>query len=211
MVEHEIDIHFEAYRESGARLIMGLVWVVDPKTIEVALNDGGAYSFRRRERPQSRLARRHPRHSRSRGGAHRHAYRGARPRRSPLASDRARGRLCRRRMGQAFRRFGSRVAVIEPGGRMAGREDPEHHGIDRGHTPSRRRRSCPERAAGRRPKTCTKRTLHNRASKLSVCDFKRIRVRERRSRRVAPILPGGRPRCRPQSRCAPPAGWPCEF
>ena len=42
MVEREIAIHLKAYKESGAELIMGSGRFVGPKTIEVALNDGGA-------------------------------------------------------------------------------------------------------------------------------------------------------------------------
>jgi pyruvate/2-oxoglutarate dehydrogenase complex dihydrolipoamide dehydrogenase (E3) component len=42
MVEREIAIHLKAYKESGAELIMGSGCFVGPKTIEVALNGGGA-------------------------------------------------------------------------------------------------------------------------------------------------------------------------
>ena len=42
MVEREIALHLEVYKESGAELIMGAGRFVGPKTIEVALNDGGA-------------------------------------------------------------------------------------------------------------------------------------------------------------------------
>ena len=41
MVEREIALHLNAYKESGAELIMGSGRFVGPKTIEVALNDGG--------------------------------------------------------------------------------------------------------------------------------------------------------------------------
>ena len=41
MVEREIALHLEAYKGSGAELIMGSGRFVGPKTIEVALNDGG--------------------------------------------------------------------------------------------------------------------------------------------------------------------------
>ena len=42
MVEREIALHLNAYKESGAELIMGSACFVVPKSIEVALNDGGA-------------------------------------------------------------------------------------------------------------------------------------------------------------------------
>ena len=41
MVDREIDFHQKAYRESGAELIMGSGRFVGPMSLEVALNDGG--------------------------------------------------------------------------------------------------------------------------------------------------------------------------
>jgi pyruvate/2-oxoglutarate dehydrogenase complex dihydrolipoamide dehydrogenase (E3) component len=41
MIDREIAFHLKAYKESGAKLIMGSGRFVEPKTIEVALNDGG--------------------------------------------------------------------------------------------------------------------------------------------------------------------------
>jgi pyruvate/2-oxoglutarate dehydrogenase complex dihydrolipoamide dehydrogenase (E3) component len=41
MVDREIAFHLNAYKESGAELIMGSGRFIGPKTIEVALNDGG--------------------------------------------------------------------------------------------------------------------------------------------------------------------------
>jgi pyruvate/2-oxoglutarate dehydrogenase complex dihydrolipoamide dehydrogenase (E3) component len=41
MVEHEVAFHLEQYNASGAELIMGSGRFVGPKTVEVALNDGG--------------------------------------------------------------------------------------------------------------------------------------------------------------------------
>jgi pyruvate/2-oxoglutarate dehydrogenase complex dihydrolipoamide dehydrogenase (E3) component len=41
MIDREIAFHLGAYRDSGAMLIMGSGRFVKPKTIEVALNDGG--------------------------------------------------------------------------------------------------------------------------------------------------------------------------
>src|SRR5262245_58782186 len=41
MVDREVDIHLDAYRKSGAELIMGSGRFVAPRTLEVQLNDGG--------------------------------------------------------------------------------------------------------------------------------------------------------------------------
>lgn len=41
MVEHEVAFHLGAYKTSGAELIMGSGRFIAPKTLQVALNDGG--------------------------------------------------------------------------------------------------------------------------------------------------------------------------
>jgi hypothetical protein len=41
MIEREIAFHLNAYKTSGAELIMGSGRFVAPKTLEVTLNDGG--------------------------------------------------------------------------------------------------------------------------------------------------------------------------
>src|SRR6201998_464860 len=41
MIEREIAFHLQAYKQSGAQIIMGNGRFVAPKTIEVALNEGG--------------------------------------------------------------------------------------------------------------------------------------------------------------------------
>src|SRR5271163_3515784 len=41
MIDREVAAHLKLYRESGAELIMGSGRFVGPKTIEVAVNDGG--------------------------------------------------------------------------------------------------------------------------------------------------------------------------
>ena len=46
MVRQLVDIHLEKYRKSGAELVMGTGRFIAPKTIEVALNDGGTRTFR---------------------------------------------------------------------------------------------------------------------------------------------------------------------
>ena len=46
MVEREIVLHLNAYKSSGANLIMGTGHFVAPSTIEVRLNDGGTRLLR---------------------------------------------------------------------------------------------------------------------------------------------------------------------
>ena len=60
MVEREIAIHLKAYKESGAELVMGSGRFVGPKTIEVALNDGGARTLAGAPRSSSIWARTPP-------------------------------------------------------------------------------------------------------------------------------------------------------
>jgi pyruvate/2-oxoglutarate dehydrogenase complex dihydrolipoamide dehydrogenase (E3) component len=43
MVNREIDFHLQKYKTSGAELIMGTGSFVGPKTLEVSLNDGGTH------------------------------------------------------------------------------------------------------------------------------------------------------------------------
>ena len=124
MVEREIAIHLEAYKESGAELIMGSGRFVGPKTIEVALNDGGARALAGAEivlnlgshaampdipgleaaRPLTHIEALEldylPSHLIVLGGG----YVGI-------------------ETAQTFRRFGSRVTIIEPGRQPMGRED----------------------------------------------------------------------------------------
>jgi len=46
MVQQLVDIHLDNFRKSGTDLVMGTGKFVAPKTIEVALNDGGTRTFR---------------------------------------------------------------------------------------------------------------------------------------------------------------------
>jgi pyruvate/2-oxoglutarate dehydrogenase complex dihydrolipoamide dehydrogenase (E3) component len=124
MVEREIAIHLKAYKESGAELIMGSGRFVGPKTIEVALNGGGARTISGSEivlnlgshaaipdipglaaaRPLTHIEALEldylPSHLIVLGGG----YVGI-------------------ETAQTFRRFGSRVTIIEPGRQPMGRED----------------------------------------------------------------------------------------
>jgi pyruvate/2-oxoglutarate dehydrogenase complex dihydrolipoamide dehydrogenase (E3) component len=126
MVEREIAFHLEAYKASGAELIMGEGRFVAPKTIEVQLNDGGtrrlagdqvvvnvgsqaaipdipgleaAHSLTHIEALELDYL---PSHLIVLGGG----YVGI-------------------EMAQAYRRFGSRVTIIEAGARLMGREDAD--------------------------------------------------------------------------------------
>jgi pyruvate/2-oxoglutarate dehydrogenase complex dihydrolipoamide dehydrogenase (E3) component len=126
MVEREIAFHLERYKSTGAELIMGSGRIVATKTIEVRLNDGGARTITgervilnigthaaipdipglQEAVPLTHIEAleldRLPAHLIVLGGG----YVGL-------------------EMAQAYRRFGSRVTVIEPGPRILGREDPD--------------------------------------------------------------------------------------
>jgi pyruvate/2-oxoglutarate dehydrogenase complex dihydrolipoamide dehydrogenase (E3) component len=126
MIDREIAFHLRAYKESGAELVMGEGRFAGPKTIDVALNDGGTRSLAGGEIVidvgshaaipeipglQEVRALTHiealeldetPPHLIVLGGG----YTGV-------------------EMAQAFRRFGSRVTIIEPGPRIMGREDED--------------------------------------------------------------------------------------
>lgn len=126
MVEREAAFHVQAYASSGAELIMGVGRFVGPKIIEVRLNDGG---------------------TRTLGGEQvvvnvgTHAaipdvpgLRSANPLThiGALDLDRAPAHLVVLgggyigvEMAQAYRRFGSRVTIIERGGRLMAREDAD--------------------------------------------------------------------------------------
>jgi pyruvate/2-oxoglutarate dehydrogenase complex dihydrolipoamide dehydrogenase (E3) component len=126
MVEHEVALHLKNYRESGAQLIMGSGRFVAPKTLEVQLNDGGTRALMAEQvflnlgshaampavpgleaaRPLTHIEALEldvvPPHLIVLGGG----YVGL-------------------EMAQAFRRFGSRVTVIEAGLQLMSREDPD--------------------------------------------------------------------------------------
>ncbi|CAB3799415.1 putative pyridine nucleotide-disulfide oxidoreductase RclA [Paraburkholderia ultramafica] len=124
MVEREAAFHVQAYASSGAELIMGRGRFVGPKTIEVRLNDGGTRTLSgdqvvvnvgthaaipdvpglRAAEPLTHIGALEldyaPSHLIVLGGG----YTGI-------------------EMAQAYRRFGSRVTIIEHGARLMGRED----------------------------------------------------------------------------------------
>ncbi|MBT2792761.1 FAD-dependent oxidoreductase [Paraburkholderia strydomiana] len=124
MVEREVAFHVQAYASSGAELIMGVGRFVGPKTIEVRLNDGGTRTLGGNQvvvnvgthapipdvpglqaaDPLTHIGAleldRVPPHLIVLGGG----YIGV-------------------EMAQAYRRFGSRVTVVERGARLMARED----------------------------------------------------------------------------------------
>jgi pyruvate/2-oxoglutarate dehydrogenase complex dihydrolipoamide dehydrogenase (E3) component len=126
MVEREIALHLRNYAESGAELIMGSARFVAPKTLEVSLNDGGT---RLLAGDQVFLNL----------GTHAAipsipGLEAARPLTHiealeldyvPLHLIVLGGGYVGLEMAQAYRRFGSRVTVIETGPQLMTREDPD--------------------------------------------------------------------------------------
>jgi pyruvate/2-oxoglutarate dehydrogenase complex dihydrolipoamide dehydrogenase (E3) component len=126
MVNREVELHLQNYRATGAELIMGSGRFVAPKTVEVRLNDGGTRLLAggrvflnlgthaaipsvpglEAARPLTHLEALEldhlPTHLVVLGGG----YVGL-------------------ELAQSYRRFGSRVTVIEPAPRVMTREDPE--------------------------------------------------------------------------------------
>ena len=126
MVDGLIAMHLDRYKASGAELIMGTGRFIAPKTIEVTLNDGGT-----RVLTGDRVALNLGTHA-------------AIPDISGLAAaapltniealelDRLPDHLIvlgggyvGLELAQAYRRFGSRVSIVEVGLQLAGREDPD--------------------------------------------------------------------------------------
>src|SRR3954470_22764245 len=126
MVDGLVALHLEKYRESGAELVMGHGRFVAPKTIEVALNAGGTRTLRGQTviidtGSRARLDDT-PGLAESRPLTHVEA----------LDLDQLPGHLIvlgggyvGLELAQAFRRFGSRVTVVERNGALIHREDPD--------------------------------------------------------------------------------------
>lgn len=126
MVRDLVAFHLERYAASGAELVMGSASLVAPKTVEVALNTGGTRLLTagrlflnlgtrasipdvpglRDAHPLTHIEAldldRRPEHLIVLGGG----YVGL-------------------ELGQAYRRFGSRVTIVEHGERLVGREDAD--------------------------------------------------------------------------------------
>jgi pyruvate/2-oxoglutarate dehydrogenase complex dihydrolipoamide dehydrogenase (E3) component len=126
MIDREIALHLKAYKESGAELIMGSGRFVGPRTIEAALNDGGTRLLEGKEivvNVGSRAALPDiPGLQQSRALTHIEALEldEVPPHLIVLG-----GGYTGVEMAQAYRRFGSRVTIIEPGSRLMGREDTD--------------------------------------------------------------------------------------
>src|SRR5271165_4263938 len=126
MVEGLIAMHLELYQKSGAELIMGEGRFVAPKTLEVRLRDGGT-----RMLAGERIFLNVGTHATipSIPGL---ADAGPLTHIEALELDRLPAHLIvlgggyvGLELAQAYRRFGSRVTVVEHGPQLAGREDPD--------------------------------------------------------------------------------------
>jgi pyruvate/2-oxoglutarate dehydrogenase complex dihydrolipoamide dehydrogenase (E3) component len=124
MVKREVDFHLRQYTQTGAELIMGIGRFVSPKTLEVRLNDGGT-----RLLSGDRVFLNVGTHSAipavpglEAAQPHTHIEAlelGYLPAHLIVLG----GGYIGLEMAQAYRRFGSRVTVIEPGPQLMARED----------------------------------------------------------------------------------------
>ncbi len=126
MIDREIAAHLDAYRASGAELVMGSGHFVGPKTIQVALNDGGTRLLAGNEIVVNVGS--HASVPDIPGLQEAHALThiealeldGLPPHLIVLG-----GGYTGVEMAQAYRRFGSRVTIIEPGRQLMAREDED--------------------------------------------------------------------------------------
>ncbi|HUA24911.1 MAG TPA: FAD-dependent oxidoreductase [Steroidobacteraceae bacterium] len=126
MIEREIAAHLKAYKESGAELIMGSGRFAGAKTLAVELNDGGI-----RRLTADRIVINVGSHAAIPDLA---GLREARPLTHVEALELdyvpahlivLGGGYVAIELAQAYRRFGSRVSIIEPAARIMGRADPD--------------------------------------------------------------------------------------
>ena len=126
MVDREVALHLDAYKTSGAELIMGSGRFVAPKTLEVQLNDGGA-----RVLTGDQLVLNIGTHAAMPDIP---GLQAAQPLTHiealeldyvPLHLVVLGAGYVGLEMAQAYRRFGSRVTVVEGGPRILSREDPD--------------------------------------------------------------------------------------
>ena len=126
MIDREIELHLGLYKQTGAELIMGSGRFIGPKTIEVALNEGGTRVLAGDEVVVNVGS--HAAMPDIPGLRDAHALTHI----EALELDEVPSHLIVLgggytgiEMAQAFRRFGSRVTVIEPGPQIMGREDAD--------------------------------------------------------------------------------------
>jgi pyruvate/2-oxoglutarate dehydrogenase complex dihydrolipoamide dehydrogenase (E3) component len=126
MVDGLIALHLDEYKVSGTELIMGTGRFIAPKTIEVSLNDGGT-----RVLTGDRVALNLGTHATIPDIP---GLAAAQPLTNVEALELDRlprhlvvigGGYVGLELAQAYRRFGSRVTIIETGPQLAGREDPD--------------------------------------------------------------------------------------
>ena len=126
MVDGLIAMHLERYKASGAELVMGTGHFVAPKTLEVRLNDGGTrvLSGDRAFLDVGTHATIPPIPDLAAAAPLTHI--------EALELDRVPpylivlgGGYVGLELAQTYRRFGSRVTIVEQGPRLAGREDPD--------------------------------------------------------------------------------------
>jgi pyruvate/2-oxoglutarate dehydrogenase complex dihydrolipoamide dehydrogenase (E3) component len=126
MIEREVAFHLQAYKSSGAELIMGSGRFVAPKTLEVRLNDGGT-----RKLSGDQVVLNLGSHAAIPAIPGLHS---ARPLThiGALELDYAPDHLIVLgggyvgvEMAQAYRRFGSRVTIVQRGSQLMSREDPD--------------------------------------------------------------------------------------
>jgi pyruvate/2-oxoglutarate dehydrogenase complex dihydrolipoamide dehydrogenase (E3) component len=126
MVDGLVTMHLDRYQASGAELIMGMGHFVAPKTIEVQLNDGGT-----RVLVGTRVFLNLGTHATipnipgladATPLTHIEALELERVPANLIVLG---GGYVGLELAQAYRRFGSRVTMVEHGPRLAGREDPD--------------------------------------------------------------------------------------
>jgi pyruvate/2-oxoglutarate dehydrogenase complex dihydrolipoamide dehydrogenase (E3) component len=126
MIDREIELHLGLYKQTGAELVMGSGRFIGPKMIEVALNEGGTRVLAGNEVVVNVGS--HAAMPDIPGLRDAHALTHI----EALELDEVPSHLIVLgggytgiEMAQAFRRFGSRVTVIEPGPQIMGREDAD--------------------------------------------------------------------------------------
>ncbi len=126
MIDREIELHLDLYKQAGAELIMGSGRFIGAKTIEVALNEGGTRVLAGNEVVVNVGS--HAAMPDIPGMRDSHALTHI----EALELDKVPphllvlgGGYTGIEMAQAFRRFGSRITVIEPGPQIMGREDAD--------------------------------------------------------------------------------------